>query len=206
MAKQRTRERILAAARSLFADKGYDGVTLREIAAAAGFSTGALFTSFASKCDLVGEIIEADREALSQVMRAAAADGGIEDRLLAMFEAGYGFARRKLPLLSLAVSVSWSPQLGAAMRDRLGRWPITDLVSDALRQAVTRGEIAPEVDVPIMSQMVWDCFVTNMGRAAFEDARPEDLGARFKIQMRIILALPMMLGSQAFKVEQKAPS
>lgn len=51
-AKAVTREKILAAARSRFADKGYEAVTMRELAAAIGMSTGALFSQFAGKAAL----------------------------------------------------------------------------------------------------------------------------------------------------------
>lgn len=51
-AKARTRERILAAAKALFAERTYAGATIRDIAARAGMSTGALFANFKDKPDL----------------------------------------------------------------------------------------------------------------------------------------------------------
>ena len=43
LAKQRTREKIVGAAKALFAEHGYEGATIRDIAKAAGMSTGAVF-------------------------------------------------------------------------------------------------------------------------------------------------------------------
>lgn len=50
--KAATREKILAAARALFAAKGYEAVTMRELAKAIGMSTGVLFGQFAGKAAL----------------------------------------------------------------------------------------------------------------------------------------------------------
>jgi AcrR family transcriptional regulator len=41
-----TRDRLLAAARSVFARSGFHGASVDEIAAEAGFSTGALYSNF----------------------------------------------------------------------------------------------------------------------------------------------------------------
>ena len=48
-AKAATKERILRAARRLFADKGYEATTTRDIAAAAGIAAGTLFNYFPTK-------------------------------------------------------------------------------------------------------------------------------------------------------------
>ena len=58
LAKQRTRRQLLDAAKRLFNERGYEAATVREIAAAAGLSTGAVFASFADKADLFGEVIQ----------------------------------------------------------------------------------------------------------------------------------------------------
>ena len=57
LAKQQTRAKVLAAARRLFSEEGYEGATIRDIAAAAGMSTGAVFANFTDKSDLFREIM-----------------------------------------------------------------------------------------------------------------------------------------------------
>ena len=44
-AKVRTRQKVLDAARSLFAERGYEPATIRDIAKVAGMSTGAVFAN-----------------------------------------------------------------------------------------------------------------------------------------------------------------
>jgi AcrR family transcriptional regulator len=50
--KRLTRQRLLDAARTVFARRGYHGASVEEIAAEAGFSTGALYSNFDGKEDL----------------------------------------------------------------------------------------------------------------------------------------------------------
>ncbi len=61
-AKAKTREKILATARNLFADKGFDETTTRDIAANAGIATGTLFNYYVSKealgMSLIAEALE----------------------------------------------------------------------------------------------------------------------------------------------------
>ena len=76
LAKQRTREKIVAAAKTLFAERGYEGATIRDIAKAAGMSTGAVFASFTDKSDLFTEIAEAEQARLYAAMREAAGGFG----------------------------------------------------------------------------------------------------------------------------------
>src|ERR1700730_10073722 len=53
-----TRERLLRAARSVFARSGFHGASVEEIAAEAGFSTGALYSNFTGKEDLFLVLME----------------------------------------------------------------------------------------------------------------------------------------------------
>src|SRR5271165_3322019 len=71
-----TRERLMRAARSVFARSGFHGAAVEEIASEAGFSTGALYSNFNGKEDLFlvlmeREIDEHARE-ISDAVRARA--------------------------------------------------------------------------------------------------------------------------------------
>src|SRR5689334_4804588 len=88
LAKQQTRAKVLAAARRLFSEHGYEGATIRDIAAAAGMSTGAVFANFSDKSDLFREIMSDDMTALAEAMRDAAARArGVEEALQKIFAA-----------------------------------------------------------------------------------------------------------------------
>ena len=57
-----TRERLLSAARSVFARAGFHGASVEEIASEAGFSTGALYSNFDGKEDLFLALMEREIE------------------------------------------------------------------------------------------------------------------------------------------------
>ena len=53
----RTRQRILASAAREFAARGFDGTSLRQVAAGADLTLGSLYFHFATKADLVAEVL-----------------------------------------------------------------------------------------------------------------------------------------------------
>jgi AcrR family transcriptional regulator len=67
-----TRKVILAAARDLFASRGVDSVSVREIAAAAGVNHALVHRYFGTKNDIVAEIIEGEARAMSAMARPEA--------------------------------------------------------------------------------------------------------------------------------------
>src|SRR5580765_3101697 len=137
LAKQQTRAKVLAAARRLFSEQGYEGATIRDIASAAGMSTGAVFANFTDKSDLFREIMITDMAALADAMSAAAGRGaGVEDTLLRMFAAGYAFYRSQLPLARAAFSVGWSPEDGPALRNAAPVQVLNGLIVEQLSHGV----------------------------------------------------------------------
>src|SRR5436305_14541613 len=66
--KQRTRETIALAARTLFAERGYHATTLPEIAEAADVSTRTIFAYFPSKEDILFSDFPSMKEALEQAL------------------------------------------------------------------------------------------------------------------------------------------
>jgi AcrR family transcriptional regulator len=59
-----TRAHLLAAAAEVFAERGYSAATLDQIADAAGFSKGAVYSNFASKDDLFLALIQEQSESM----------------------------------------------------------------------------------------------------------------------------------------------
>jgi len=189
LAKQQTRLKVLAAARRLFSEQGYEGATIRDIAAAAGMSTGAVFANFTDKSDLFREIMHDDMEALTAAMRDAAARGrNVEDGLLKTFMAGYTFYKTRLQLARAAFSVSWDKDGGPTLRGMSSSTAFQDLFCDQLVAAVDRGELSQESEAKLRSQMLFDTYLSNFPQAIFEGWSLDALQARARDQIRILLA------------------
>ena len=189
LAKLQTRNRVLAAARKLFGEHGYEGATIRDIAAAAEMSTGAVFANFADKSDLFREIMITDMVALGEDMRAAAQHGnGVEDTLLRIFTAGYAFYQTQMPLARAAFSVGWSPDDGPALRGSPPVQVLRDLIAEQLARGVERGELVEDAQAALRADMLFDAYLSNYPQAIFEGWTPEALEARSRDQIRILLA------------------
>src|SRR5580692_4034142 len=78
----RTRGALLAAARELFAAKGFAATGREEIAERAGVTRGALYHHFASKTDLAAAVVEQlEGELVDLVVAAALQGSGVRDQL-----------------------------------------------------------------------------------------------------------------------------
>ena len=65
--RQRTRERLIAAAAETIAEKGFQAATLDEIAARAGLTKGAVYDNFDSKDQLfMAVVLQASRERMER--------------------------------------------------------------------------------------------------------------------------------------------
>src|SRR5438045_774471 len=59
IAEPSTRDRLIAAAIEVFADQGYEGARLQDIARAAGLTTGAIYANYRGKAELLFDAIGA---------------------------------------------------------------------------------------------------------------------------------------------------
>src|SRR5690349_4957554 len=76
------RERILAAARMLFQESGYEGTSVTRIARAAGMTPAAMYWHFPSKQDLLAEMLkDMYEQSYAEVSQAVRADGAAVERL-----------------------------------------------------------------------------------------------------------------------------
>ncbi len=66
-----SKERILAAAAELFAERGYGSTTMDEVAEAAGVSKGTIFYNYATKAELCTSVIQVAAEDIADDMASA---------------------------------------------------------------------------------------------------------------------------------------
>ena len=114
-----TRQAILAAARELFAAHGVDGVSVRQIAAAAGVNHALVHRYFGAKSDMVAAILASETEAMSSLSRPDADEAESLVALRAALEYVLTERRTTLLLMLRAEIDGLAPELlldGAAAR------------------------------------------------------------------------------------------
>jgi AcrR family transcriptional regulator len=188
LAKMRTRQRLLGAARRLFITRGYDAATIRDIAAEADLSTGAVFASFSDKADLFNEVIIADCEALIREMAGVAEAGPVAEVLLNILSLGYEVHREQLPLTQAALGFSWVRAADHETRYRRVSRLLINRLTEVLDQAIARGELAAGLDTPLISEMLFDTYLGNFRKAIFDGWDNTKLRERLQSQITVLLA------------------
>jgi len=188
-AKVRTRQKVLEAARTLFAERGYEPATIRDIAKGAGMSTGAVFANFQDKAELFEAVLSEDMEKLAGTLKAAAAaETTLRSRLMAVLTAGYHGSLDQLPLVQAVVARSWFQPVAAEMRTRAAVKALVMVVSDALQAGVREGELRQDADVRLLSDLIYVAFLSNFRGAAYDGWTMPDLTVRIGKQLDVILA------------------
>lgn len=187
-AKQRTREKVLAAARQLFVEHGYEAATIRDIARAAGMSTGAVFASFNDKAELFDEILVEDSEALHEPVRQAVeAASTVDEALRGIFSTTYRYYYGQLPLLRAGLAVSWTRSDAAEQRGRAALRPVFAAVNTALKRGVERGELLADCDTRMLSGILWDVYLGGYRGALYDGQSLDDAIERMVVRTDAIL-------------------
>lgn len=139
------RELIRDAAKQVFAAHGIEGASVREIAKTAGYTTGAIYTYFASKEDLYAEVLRDSLDALFAEVRGAA-DAAGEHRAAAALRGLWTFYDTRRSDFELgfypsggARPVGLTRELDRELNARLDQ--VIDVIGEGM---VTDGLVAPE--------------------------------------------------------------
>lgn len=185
--KQRTRERILEAARVLFADQGFQKTTLRQISEAAGVAVGSVFTTFESKEDVLFEIAAERYDGLADAIGVELAAGGSSrSRLKRGFKTAYSYEYDRLALLmiQLGASWTWSHEFEARSQSRLAR-PFA-FIGTLIQEAQRGGEICPKVDLATFGDMILGIYMRNYRHAWYRQLSSETLAAMADKQIDLL--------------------
>ena len=200
-----TRERLLRAAAEVFAERGYDGTRVVDIAAAAGVSNGALYAHFDSKAELLVAALRAHgRQELADLL-AADPSRPVTELLL---EVGRGLPRRRDSQGYLGVeamiAVRRDHDVAALMRDYTGErigW---------LAGLVQAGQASGELDAALSPGAVAHfCFLLAMGSAVVTpDLHAVDDAEWATLLTRLVRALapPQQMSAQEEQSAVTAPA
>jgi AcrR family transcriptional regulator len=140
-----TRAALVAAARPLFAERGFAGVGTEEIVRAAGLTRGALYHQFADKRELFAAVFEqVEAEVTMSTARAAVASGAADPLAvlrvgaIAWLDACSDPEVQRIVLLDGPAVLGWDGWREIAQRYGLG------LVENELREAIEAGVLEPQ--------------------------------------------------------------
>lgn len=136
------RARLLDAARRVFADQGYAGTRIGDIVREAGLSTGAVYSRFRSKNDLLREAVVG--HAAVDSARPAGTDrvADVVERHAATFDAP--LTLDEAVRLEAHVAARREPEVARAIEEAQERW--RESIEPLLAEALVDGTIADDVD------------------------------------------------------------
>jgi AcrR family transcriptional regulator len=153
------RDSILDAARTLFAEQGYEAVTMRKIAERIEYSPTAIYFHFKDKQALLRELCDTDFGALAYEFQKIARIDDPIDRLRHIGRAYVGFAIEH-PNHYRLMFMTPHPAAIRAEDSRIARGnPEEDayaFLRATVAAAIAGGRLRPELsDADLVSQMVW---------------------------------------------------
>ena len=178
------REKLIAAAAEVFAEKGYEGAGVAEIARRAGYTTGAIYGRFTGKAELLLAAIEAHSDSeLDQLFAEHRFEGKVTDILTTVgshLVTDHTTANNAL-LLEAFVAARRDPEVRRLMQGALDLRG--DRLADLVAEAQRSGAIDPALDAEAVVRF---CHAVGFGFLLFRaveidlpDAGPwEDLISR----------------------------
>jgi AcrR family transcriptional regulator len=168
---EHTRAALIAAARGLFAERGFGGVGTEEIVRAAGVTRGALYHHFSGKEDLFRAVYEAVEQELMQhiaegAMAAADPMEALRSGAQAFLDACQDPAIGRICLLDAPSVLGWEQWREIGMKYGFG------LVEGTLQAAMDAGLIAAQPVRPLAHLVLG-----SIDEAAMLVARADDDGA-----------------------------
>jgi TetR/AcrR family transcriptional regulator, cholesterol catabolism regulator len=186
--KEATRQRVLAAARELFDTHGYQGTTIREIARHAGVSVGSVFTTFASKGEILSEVMQARLSPLYAELDRVAPHlrGSTADRLRTMFAIHFDFEARHVRLFLSHIAAAYDWTLPATARP-YGRTPrLQEIIRECLLKGVEAGDVRADADLQEIVDLLMAAYAWTYRLVVTEGADAKRMTAVMDRQIGLI--------------------
>ena len=165
--KAETRELILDAARALFEERGFDGTTMRVLAAEAEVGLGTIFAHFPDKgALLIAALLDDLAQTDQQILETFPVEAPIKEQIMHVAAAGLGYWCRRPALSATLLREMWFIQGEWAEKRREETVRFIDFVVHLLDGARHRGELRSDVDLPHMAEALYSFYVGTVIRAA----------------------------------------
>lgn len=186
--REATRNRVLAAARVLFETEGYQGTTIREIARHAGVSVGSVFTTFASKGDILSQVMQDRLDPLYGELDRVVPHlrGSTADRLRSMFAIHFHFEAPRVRLFLAHIGAAFDWTLPPTARP-YGRTPrLQEIIRECLEKGVADKDVDPKVDHQEVVDLLMAAYAWTYRLAITEQADAEAMTAVMDRQIGLI--------------------
>ena len=186
--KQATRGRVLAAARDLFDAAGFEATTTRQIADRAGVAVGSVFTTVASKAEILSQVMVDRLEALYAELERVAPHlrGPTVDRLRSLMAIHYSFEMRRARLFVAYIAASYGWPLDGAVTPLGQNKRLQEMLGEQLRRGIEAGDVRPDADVPLFIEALLAAYFWNYRRVVQEGADAAALTAIMDRQLGLL--------------------
>jgi AcrR family transcriptional regulator len=181
--QERTRERLLDAASQVFARRGYHDASLEEVAAEAGFTTGAVYSNFAGKEELFLALAAREVEERVGEIRAVAEASERGDAPGAEAAEQFRAFLERDPDWPLLFYEFWSFGVrNAKIREEFGRRrrAVRDALADTLERVARQRGFELRFPAPVLASAI-SASVNGLAfeRAADPQAIPDEVFGEF---------------------------
>ena len=184
--KQATRSRVLAAARDLFEEVGYEAATIRLIATRAGVATGSVFTTFDSKKAILQAVMAERLDVLYGELSRITPHlrGPCSDRIRSIMAVHYNFEMERPRLYTAYVAISFDWSIARSPASFGGNPKLRGMLGEVMREGIAMGEVRADLDIELFLDVMLASYGFNYRYAGEEDAIA--LTARFDRQVGLL--------------------
>jgi AcrR family transcriptional regulator len=150
IAALQTRKNVIAAADKLISEKGFENVTISDIAAEAGVAIGTFYTYFKRKEDVVGEIAYSNFAAMQEKSRLS--DGDVTDKITSFLTD----SMRYIVDTGLRIAQQWVKNVVEPQEEDGKKKLLYDfgVIKEILEDAVSKGELSKDMPIDWIHQWI----------------------------------------------------
>jgi AcrR family transcriptional regulator len=178
-----TRERVLAAAAGVFAQRGFEGARMAEIARSAGLSVGAIYNHYQSKAQLLAAVVERDTAHELGRLLASGPRQGVLDFIAARGRHLEEEHSEEPLLAELILASRRDPEAARILVEEVtGR---EEIMADFLRFGQRAGDVVADVDPVVIARF---CLMLGLGSLLVRalDLPTTDAGAWADVIERLV--------------------
>ncbi|WP_167853423.1 TetR/AcrR family transcriptional regulator [Roseovarius aestuariivivens] len=186
--REETRGKLIAAAKRLFAEHGYDDVPVTEIAREAGVTHSMINVYFGGKPGLLYQIIrENNAPQYEASLRIAEGGGRAVHRLSDMLRLWAEEDASDPRLLAIMQSYSWVWPLDTERENTLDRARFKGLLESLIGEALAAGELRRDLDPKVSAKAVFAIYTWALRDVVFDKLSVSDCHAGMMAQVRTLL-------------------